>query len=74
MMKNVAAAIYSSGSVDRIYEYVSSIPQEVRTGDALEKQWPAKGDVEVSDMCCVRFIAVRVCVASCALISWNGNS
>ena len=71
MMKNVAAAIYSSGSVDRIYEYVSSIPQEVRTGDALEKQWPAKGDVEVSDM---RFIAVRVCVASCALISWNGNS
>jgi len=71
MMKNVAAAIYSSGSVDRIYEYVSSIPQEVRTGDALEKQWPAKGDVEVWDM---RFIAVRVCVASCALISWNGNS
>jgi ABC-type multidrug transport system fused ATPase/permease subunit len=48
MMKNVAAAIYSSGSVDRIYEYVSSIPQEVRSGDALDKQWPAKGDVEVT--------------------------
>ena len=42
MMKNVAAAIYSSGSVDRIYEYVSSIPQEVRTGDALDKLWPAR--------------------------------
>ena len=47
MMKNVAAAIYSSGSVDRIYEYVSSIPQEVRTGDALDKLWPEKGDIEV---------------------------
>jgi ABC-type multidrug transport system fused ATPase/permease subunit len=47
MMKNVAAAIYSSGSVDRIYDYVSSIPQEVRTGDALDKLWPSKGDVEV---------------------------
>jgi ATP-binding cassette subfamily C (CFTR/MRP) protein 1 len=48
MMKNVAAAIYSSGSVDRIYEYVSSIPQEVRTGAALDKQWPTKGDIEVN--------------------------
>ena len=48
MMKNVAAAIYSSGSVDRIYEYVESIPQEVRTGDALDKQWPAKGEIEVN--------------------------
>ncbi len=48
MMKNVAAAIYSSGSVDRIYEYVSSIPQEKRSGDALDKQWPAKGDIEVN--------------------------
>ncbi len=47
MMKNVAAAIYSSGSVDRIYEYVKSIPQEMRTGDALDKHWPNKGDVEV---------------------------
>jgi ABC-type multidrug transport system fused ATPase/permease subunit len=62
MMKNVAAAIYSSGSVDRIYEYVSSIPQEVRTGDALDKLWPSKGDVEVifelSLVCCY---AVRSC-------------
>jgi ABC-type multidrug transport system fused ATPase/permease subunit len=52
MMKNVAAAIYSSGSVDRIYEYVSSIPQEVRTGDALDRQWPTKGDIEVSGGSC----------------------
>jgi hypothetical protein len=62
MMKNVAAAIYSSGSVDRIYEYVSSIPQEVRTGDALDKLWPSKGDIEVifafSLVCCY---AVRSC-------------
>ena len=63
MMKNVAAAIYSSCSVDRIYEYVSSIPQEVRTGDALDKLWPSKGDVEVifaSSLVC--FYVVRSCL------------
>ena len=65
MMKNVAAAIYSSGSVDRIYEYVSSIPQEVRSGDALEKQWPTTGDIEVSG---VNKCFIAVCALSCTRV------
>jgi len=50
MMRNVSAAIYSSGSVDRIYEYVSSIPQERREGQPLDKAWPHKGAIEFDNI------------------------
>jgi hypothetical protein len=53
MMRNIAAAIYSSGSVDRIYEYINGIPQETRTGEALQKNWPKFGDIEVDDPSCI---------------------
>jgi len=68
MMKNVAAAIYSSGSVDRIYEYVSSIPQEVRTGDALDKDFPKSGEVEVRVTSrCVAVGLLQHCTAACTM-------
>jgi hypothetical protein len=47
MMRNIAAAIYSSGSVDRIHEYINGIPQENRAGDVLQKDWPECGNIEV---------------------------
>jgi ABC-type multidrug transport system fused ATPase/permease subunit len=46
-MRNLAAAIYSSGSVDRVYDYISAIPREHRAGAAVGRYWPESGDVEV---------------------------
>lgn len=46
-MRNLAAAVYSSGSVDRIYDYVRCIPQEERAGEPLNIRWPKSGDVQV---------------------------
>ncbi len=50
-MRNLAAAIYCSGSVDRVHEYTRRIPREDRAGATLETNWPKSGDVQVI-MCC----------------------
>jgi hypothetical protein len=46
-MRNLASAIYCSGSVDRVYDYVRSIPREERAGKAIDKSWPKFGNVQV---------------------------
>ena len=46
-MRNLASAIYCSGSVDRVYDYVRSIPREERAGKAIDKSWPKSGNVQV---------------------------
>ena len=69
MMRNIAAAIYSSGSVDRIHDYINGIPQEIRTGDALQKDWPKFGDIEVHDPS----LFVIVCSLSFVITCDGGN-
>lgn len=50
-VKRAALAYAGMSCVEKVFRYIQDVPREHRSGQHLDSNWPASGDIELRDLC-----------------------